>query len=314
MVDLIFDRRWTDNSAFGRSLSWVMGTNTVCPRLPGFSPLKGTPIPPADTQADLLSLVQRRAAEFQGKPVAVMWSGGIDSSLVCALLAGPQLHVICQPDVQQRSADFVAWLQTKGCRIHTLQRVTIEFLSQHMPILTGTHADSILLGELVDIGDFYEEVWTLSLAELIALNRESSLEQAQGHLAVIQPLLNQCPIENPTTADLAWWLDFSCLWERDLWWLSYCCGMPKGKIINFFDTDYFQAWAQRPVREKVGLNKEDHKHLYLSMIAQLCPGVALPKKGSNVAFPDMVKDFSIVAVDSNYTIYHTQEELLCALY
>lgn len=315
MVDLVFDSRWASGNPFGYSLSWVMGTNRVCPRVGGIpSSMKGSPIPAPDRASNLVDLVQRRADEFRGKPVAVLWSGGVDSTLVCALLAGKNLHVICQEDTQRKSGSFTAWLQAHGVRFHRQDRTAIEFLSRHMPVLTGTHADSILLGELVDIGDFYDEVWTSSLAELVALNRQSSVEQAQSHLDVIQPLLDLCPIENPTTADLAWWLDFSCLWERDLWWMSYSAGLKRGKILNFFNTEYFQAWAQRPVSEKVGREKSNHKYLYLDMIASLCPNVSLPVKGSNPAFPDIAADFSAIAIDAEFNVYRTQEELLCALY
>jgi hypothetical protein len=229
----------------------------------------------------LADCFDERAAELVARydTLYVMWSGGVDSTAVALYLAKhkkPTTKLILSTSEQSLSDASVKVLNSLKAAGFTSEPISrermIEVAATGGMVITGHHADSILLGDFVDSRGIYEEIWDMSLIELFMVHANITQKQAAVELKDLEPILALMPLGmERTAANVGWWFDFCCYWDHDEVEFMLRLGLqpPGVGYLTFFNTEKFQLWAQQDVRNKAGRTAADHKKGYLGLIWEL---------------------------------------------
>lgn len=288
-----YSKAWADRG-LGRSIIKVFGWQHSAPRVGGLFPGITDPIPapasPTFSQCleDATARALARAEEF-----VVLWSGGVDSTLVALCLASrksptQKVYITCSDQSMADSAQATKdALARAGC-LHAPMSLTWlhQAVARGAVVVNGSHADSITLGEFADAADIHDQIWDMSMVQLVQAHMGLTRPEAEAHLEVIQPLFDLMPLEQ-TTLNKAFWTDFTCCWSRDEYDFTYRfdLGPPGETHFSFFSTSMFQQWAVMDAREK--LRRGDSKW----MIREACIRIA----GHSLRFKKNLMDPAINA-------------------
>lgn len=274
-----YHNRWVKTSTFGLALSDVTANAIVIPRIAGIYPYIHTPIAPkSDISFHQACLNRAKWILANYDDIHIMFSGGVDSTLVAAYLCSmktTQKITLTRSDQSDIDADpkLIEWVKQyaefEDISVESLQSVT----ERGGMVITGTHADSILVGEFLDdMGDpeIYTDIWDMTPQEMIAKYTGNTTHWADVQLNKLKPLTDKMPV-SMTAANLAWWIDFSCLWDRDeLEFMVHLHMQPPGKgYISFFNTPEFEGWSQKDASEKAGVGIDHYKYQYKELIADI---------------------------------------------
>jgi hypothetical protein len=239
-----------------------------------------TPIaPPSDITFHQACI--NHAVELLAKydEIYVMFSGGVDSTLVAAYLCNlksPNHKIILSISEQAEQdcdPDLIDWFENH-CELSDISIDEMKAVVERGGmVVTGMHADSILIGEMLDDAEdpnIYTDVWTMTPVELIAKFTGQSLQWAEIRLKMLKPLTDLMPVEM-NAPNLAWWLDFSCLWDRDEMEFPIKLGLkqPGVGFISFFNTPDFEGWSQRDAKLKAGVGIDGYKYQYKELITNI---------------------------------------------
>jgi hypothetical protein len=239
-----------------------------------------TPIAPPSS----ISLKQacfNRATEILAKydEIYIMFSGGIDSTLLAAYLcslAQPRHKITISHSAQVDEAcdpKVVEWLK----QFSTFEELSIDAMkavtARGGMVVTGTHADSILIGEILDDMDdpaIYTDIWDMTPHDLMVKFTGQSDLWVEVQLKKIRPLTDLMPVAM-NAPNLAWWLDFSCLWDRDEmnFPIKLGLGSPGKGFVSFFNTRDFEGWAQQDASQKAGIGIDLYKYQYKELIIDI---------------------------------------------
>lgn len=253
------------------------GWGFTLPRLEAFKDL--IQLPPDASEIDLYHCARNMVLSLPDK-LSVLFSGGTDSTLAlvaCVRWKGP-VRVLYGPNAMQHvSPILMDWLVSHGCTFQPVISETVkDFTDTH--IVTGTHGDSILLGDLIHRFE-YESIWSLTPEEIfIKLNGSESA--GLSALKVSKPLIDAMPVEL-TGANLIWWIDFCCFWHWDGHYMSAQSNFGKPGVTHshFFGSRDFQSWAIKDARAKVGHTYDSYKIKFHELIWELVGEVfSLPQK------------------------------------
>uniref|UniRef100_A0AAU6W4I1 tRNA-specific 2-thiouridylase MnmA n=1 Tax=Pseudomonas phage Cygsa01 TaxID=3138529 RepID=A0AAU6W4I1_9VIRU len=278
-MNVRFSHSWY-TGALGKALRRITDYNMLIPRVGGLCPYMSTPMP-SGPPTDFAQCCDERAAELVGKyqTLYVMWSGGIDSTMVALYLAKhkkPTTKLILSTSEQSltdASTKVLNSLKSAGFAVEPLSRERmIEVTDTGGMVITGHHADSILLGDFVDSTGIYEEIWEMTPVELFMKHAGVSRALAESALADMEPLLALMPAGmERTAANVGWWIDFCTYWDHDEVEFMLRLGLkpPGVGYLTFFNTEGFQLWAQQDVRSKAGQTRDTHKQVYLELIWEM---------------------------------------------
>jgi hypothetical protein len=239
-----------------------------------------TPIAPPSSISLKQSCINR-AVEILAKydEIYIMFSGGIDSTLIAVYLcslAQPHHKITISQSTQVDEAcdpNVVEWLKQysvfEDFSIDTMKAVT----ARGGMVVTGTHADSILIGKLLDDIDdpaIYTDIWDMTPHDLIVKFTGQSDLWVDVQLKKIKPLTDLMPVAM-NAPNLAWWLDFSCLWDMDEMKFPIKLGLnaPGNGFISFFNTQEFEGWAQQDASQKAGIGIDLYKYQYKELIIDI---------------------------------------------
>lgn len=269
---------WVNSTPLGRAIYHLTPWSRVTCRAGGLWPGITNPIPSGTPGGDFLSICRQEAQALwqQYNELAVMWSGGMDSSLLACVLAECKpaeatLLISSEGTTLAQESDVLNWLSSKGCpkmlmTPHTLRAVT----ERGGMVVTGYHADSLLCGDIIRYWNLYESIWTMTVEEMLGIVSELHPAAVTALLQDLEPLLELMPLER-TAANVAWWLDFTCAWDSDEMATKFVFNLnpPGSGYINFYGADAFQLWAMQDVAVKVGNTKATHKQLYKAAITEV---------------------------------------------
>lgn len=284
MTPYRYNRRWTRETALGRSLIAVTQWEHAVPRVGGLYQGISTPIPEAKPHDfESICLARAEALWAAHSELLVLWSGGTDSTLVAALLAHTKpadktLFISHTPASLENGQEAMTALINKGAvAVPFSVDLTEEVLLHGGMSITGYHADGLLLGDFYDQNG--EDIMGLTIQGMVALRTGMSENLALFHLQQLKPLIDLMPLEK-TALNIAWWLDFATFWDRDEYDLHYRLGIgkPGEAYTSFFSAVEFQEWAIRDVAQKIGMNGQAHKQLYLALIEKYLGSITPLKK------------------------------------
>lgn len=271
-----YSYNWATSNGISRAVAKLGMWGFTPPR--GIWPGVSEPIPVPDTQGLFADIARAVAAEMwaQYPHIAVVWSGGVDSSLVAVALmeskpAGSVLSVVSEPATFASSGNVWPWLADRGCQQLWLSRQTLrDVVDQGGMVTTGYHADTLLCGDIIRYHNLYSSIWNMTVEEMFIHMDQLHPEDVLTQLKMIEPLLQQMPLER-TAANVAFWLDYTCAWHGDEMALMklFDVDAPGVGYVNFFAHPTLQAWSLRDVAEKVGKTHETHKSIYKALLSEI---------------------------------------------
>ena len=295
-----YARSWAKHDPLGSALVASTGWQFAVPRVGNLFPGITTPIPKGEL-GDFREICLARAVELWSchKVITVLWSGGVDSTLVAVLLAATRpsdgsLYVTLNSQSAVDGAGMLSAFKKLG-----IQSVTMD--SKKGFFVTGYHADSILIGELYDTPTVQDKIWSMSIGQVIAEKMNISVRLAEEMIERLEPLISLMPLER-TTANIAWWIDFSSFWDFDEYSAGYLLGVgtPGRDYTSFFSHDAFQVWAIQDTRLKT---QGGYKALYRKIIEEIS-GVApqTPKNSIGVALKSQLSNPNLLAIREDYSL------------
>lgn len=206
-----------------------------------------------------LQLIARSKRE--GRPIAVLYSGGLDSTcVVSAFLAEshPILLVGSAASIQE-NPEFYAVVLKDNPQVCLEMNNPLLFLRENADkylFVTG-ECGAHLMGTInwTKYGgrdlDNIDAIEADQLASSIFKNPEPYFnipDHIKKHLLV---LLEKSPVSLRTNYDAQWWVIFALKWQFVQYRIQMWIGQYCPTLVNFFMTDEFQHWAlAHDVREK----------------------------------------------------------------
>lgn len=205
------------------------------------------------------------SAEARDCDIHVMWSGGIDSTLILVTflkIATPEqlrrLVVLLSEDSIAEAPDFYARFICGRLRMQSAQLFPYLLGGRHL-FVSGEHADQLfgsdLVGKLMaSAGNavIHERYDRALLARFFSEN-DATPEDVEICLDLFDFLAGKAPIPIETNFHFLWWLNFNLKWQSVfLRTLSYAARRNTGAIsasyameqyLPFFVTEDFQQWS-----------------------------------------------------------------------
>lgn len=268
------------------------------------------PIPAGPYGGNFDAIARARAADLWSRfdTLFVLWSGGIDSTLVAALLAatrGDKRLIISDSGRLETNTgpEVFQWLLDQGCEFIEATTASMrQVVDQGGMVVSGHHADSLLLGEYAVLGN---DLFHIEMQE--AVMRHTGLTQAwaQKQIDACQELFDYLELEH-TVPNLCWWLDFTSCWAQDEMSLHLSHGLeaPGVGYETFFGTDDFQRWAMQPVEDKIGRGNKAFKYRYLSLLEEAMgfKPTMVPRNSDHLADGDQIPLGSFLAIREDWSL------------
>ena len=269
---------WVKTDPVGWAVYQLSPWDRITCRAGGLWPGITAPIPQGTPGGDFAQICRQEAQALwqQYNELVVMWSGGMDSSLLACLLAeskpaGATLVIASDAATLAQDSDVLHWLASKGCPKMLMNSQTLKAVPERGGmVVTGYHADTLLCGDIIRYWNLYETIWTMTVEEMLQQVSGLHPDAVVSLLQDLEPLLALMPVER-TAANVAWWLDFTCAWDSDEMTAKFSFDLqpPGSGYINFYGADAFQLWSMQDVELKVGKTKATHKQIYKSMLTEV---------------------------------------------
>jgi len=221
-------------------------------------------------------VTDKRAVELSALPeeIFVMWSGGIDSTIVVAGLLRnwsrndlDRVTVLCNTDSIRECPEFFRVI-AKNLRTEVVHARLEEFLERGY-VLTGEHGDQIFgsdmpLELMKRLGEHtLWEPWQAVGSEFFSRMSPTHGLATFNNYAQLVP---ESPIDIVTIRDFFWWVNFTQKWQHVRYrvLMSDTWNDPKKyfpKIVHFFDSPEYQVWSIHNHDKKIKDNWLSYKYL-----------------------------------------------------
>lgn len=238
-------------------------------------------LPPASNQSPSFGELCDRTADQlvseagrTGKQLQVMWSGGIDSTVVLLSLSaaarraelGDQIDVLLTLDSIREYPDLFQSSISERIPYRVVGRPVAEFLDPEAITVTGEHGDQLfgsqLLESYVRRGVAHAK-WE-DILPVVLLERLRHPLQAVRALGAIRPVLEAAPVPIDTLFDALWWLNFILKWQSVSLRIAVMASSRHRQIWNqirhFFRGNDFQIWAMRRSQTRTIREWTDYKY------------------------------------------------------
>lgn len=213
------------------------------------------PIPAPVETPDLATLCAERAqaliAEAAGRPIRVLWSGGIDSTaaLVSLLAAGARPEVTVSREAEREHPKLAGRLMDgRDGATPVPMRAFGGVLGGEALVVTGEHGDQLFGSMLAGLLDDAERAapWR----EVLPARMRQRLGE-RGHDALRpawEALMDAAPVPITSAFEALWWANFATKWQAvKLRMLAGVSARRRAdaapRLRHFFDTEGFQRWS-----------------------------------------------------------------------
>jgi hypothetical protein len=216
-----------------------------------------------ESDGDFSTLCEQRAEQIfaaardENRPIDVLWSGGIDSTV--ALIAILQvasrkrdtdrLRVLLSVESITEYSRFFHQHIKEALRWSPIGFPVSRFLAADSITVTGEHGD-LLFGSneckhFVPNGIAYLG-WRTGLPLLLA-QREFTGAEVDALMDYLIPLVDSCPFEVDTLFEFYWWMDFTQKWQTVALRIAANIESERTRLFentrHFFRSIPFQLWA-----------------------------------------------------------------------
>lgn len=227
-----------------------------------FGIYRTTPVPKWDltvtgTQRNIEDIINERARYLINnidRSITVLWSGGVDSTLVmCALISNgiprDKLKVYCTRDSVEEAPNFMEWVRSNGYEIHPKSAgyVRRDFDRNHGDsfILSGDGADQ-LFGSVYGLRSaFLHNMNWIAAWKLCFSTQISKTLPKNKTFDFLQEWMNEYSGRNiETFGEFLWWINFALKYDAitEHFRLEFE-GKYDSHQDSFFDTREFQQWS-----------------------------------------------------------------------
>lgn len=212
-------------------------------------------------------------AEARDCDIHVMWSGGIDSTLILVTflkIATPaqlrRIVVLMSEDSITEAPDFYASFICGRLRMLSAQLFPYLLGGRHL-FVSGEHADQLfgsdLVGKLMaSAGDaVIHHRYDRALMARFFRENDPTPEEIETCLDLFEFLAGKAPIPIETNFHFLWWLNFNLKWQSVfLRTLSYIAERNAGGLnasyvqeqyLPFFATEDFQQWSLNNLDKRI---------------------------------------------------------------
>lgn len=186
----------------------------------------------------------------QNKKIRVMWSGGIDSTLIVVsflkLGAYDQLEVLLSYESILENLDF--YKNHLLGKVKMLPANRMKFLYTNDSILVGGEYNDQLLGSnLLPI--FFKYYTSEDLFSSLNLDKISKTFQPNKNknrwLDIYLEIIKHSPVDIKTNLDFHWYINFCCKWQGLYYRLASYFDMETDfeNYLHFFQSEDFQIWS-----------------------------------------------------------------------
>jgi len=213
-----------------------------------------------------------RDSESYGVPIRLMYSGGIDSSMVLAsfisYLGVDETARRVEIAMSHEGIQENPWMWERFIRpyfkVVDSEKFSGELKKTH--IIVGGECNDQVMGtdlykgmiawrgaEILDTP--YSEATTLGYLEFRKLRKD----HAQRWYELLQSNVDRAPCSIETTAEWWWWLNFTCKWSHCYYRMAYFASNTTQFDADYFDT-YYQQFFNAPEIQKWAMKDRTHKH------------------------------------------------------
>jgi hypothetical protein len=207
-----------------------------------------TPIPDVASTDTFSNLVDAKATDIlsQGKKIKVMYSGGLDSTLVlCSLYKNktensPEIEVLLTQNSINENPNFFENYITNYRKYEGEMDG-----SSYSKFMVNNDDDFIIV-----TGEIGDQLFgsSLILNDLDHASQPVDWEKYSG----LNALCAVCPMPVLTNADLLWWVNFTLKYQWVQLRIYKNMAIDFNKYVHFFDTTEFQRWSmQTSMTEKI---------------------------------------------------------------
>jgi hypothetical protein len=223
-------------------------------------------------------------------PIRLMYSGGIDSSLILASFidtlgvseSAKRLEVV----LSQESIYENPWMWDKFIRPHftILNSENYKNLINNEAIISAGEGNDQLLGaeifkSLVDWGGdgVLNKKHSADLIIDFLKFRNLTNEEAEVWYSLLFNLISKAECSIETIGDWWWWVNFTCKWSNVYYRMLRT--LPENFVIDqnftnihyqqFFCTDYFQQWSMKDTSQKHQGNFMTYKYHAKELVADV---------------------------------------------
>jgi hypothetical protein len=216
------------------------------------------PLPKGNETRTLEELCDIRARSLiaENKPIAVYWSGGIDSTLVLVSLlkAGvpfDQLTVVLSSfSIVEYKSFYNNHIKDK-LNVRKVGPSIYPYIKTNELIVTGEHGDQVFGSDNAglyknDFDNLFTETWQEGFRRRVKSNKADE---------ILEPLMKKAPFEIKNAFDGYWWYNITCKWQHvSLRMTSHMKDIPAflSVVRHFFNTPEFQLWS---------MNEQNHRTL-----------------------------------------------------
>lgn len=210
-----------------------------------------------------------------GKELQVLWSGGIDSTLVLiSLLKAAEavgrtdlLEVVLTIDSVQEYPGFFARFIRGRLRCLPAAHPVFSYLDDDKMIVTGEHGDQLFgsdyLAKYVPTGTAWLP-WE-DVLHLIVTGKLADPRQAERVVDYLRPQIAKAPVPIVTLFDLYWWLNFSLKWQhvtfRTVIYKRTNHRKTYETLYHFFRDPRFQVWSLSNRDKVIGSDWPSYKQV-----------------------------------------------------
>lgn len=251
--------------------------------IPRDSCLKGLidfqPIPYNEPLREIEACIEERAAELSNREPAVLFSGGVDSSLALVSLAvskerSAEKLIAIVTDETYRVLDprLERWLVSKGCVFEKLEKPDSlkALVEKHGFVVTGTHGDNLFLGDYAYRKNLVERVWGMSVLEMLSeVSGRSLPKKAESYYSRLFEDMPSWMDRSP--ANCLWWVAFYGQWHWATCYLTGCMniGKPGETHDHFFGSNSIQRWMMQDANLRCGKTSSTHKKIAKDLICEI---------------------------------------------
>jgi hypothetical protein len=214
-----------------------------------------------DQRAQEILAIQQR----EQVPIALLYSGGIDSTLVLtsfAKLLGKELKdrvtVFMSTDSIKENPNFYYSFIRKNCRLDSSEKFSYVFDGSHI-IVGGEHNDQLfgsdIIATITRARSFEDAQLPCSRENVTSFFRHEGMEPAAADVwfDLLSEHARGAPLEIKTIFDFFWWLNFIFKWQNVYFRMLLHVNRGHHHHINqgfvekyyhhFFSAPAFQKWA-----------------------------------------------------------------------
>lgn len=231
---------------------------------------------------DFIDLCKKRAKELTSTEdiVAILWSGGIDSTFILTILIdigvldklhreGRLIIGLNSESIKENPVFFENFIKKKYINCVVQADQILNSPEKYGVIITGEMADN-LVGSLTmkSCVDYYNDFSVVHSPYSKAIGwLKRNLDAKEGNILseFIEETISYSPVDIVTSHDLLWYLNFNFKWQAvNFRIVSHANSNDNGnmlisKLRHFFNTDLFQQWSMAEGHHFTGSSWKDYK-------------------------------------------------------